>query len=112
MGEIFDAVGCECRKDSNKIIKRYNSVNNINPVRVSDYSSSEMIFSTIIPREIYKDQPKNSFLLSKEQLMKKKNYTSREKIFEKYTKISILGKNNYSIVYKVNNKLSNKLQAM
>ena len=112
MGEIFDAVGCECRKDSNKIIKRYNSVNNINPVRVSDYSSSEMIFSTIIPREIYKDQPKNSFLLSKEQLMKKKNFTSREKIFEKYSKISILGKNNYSIVYKVNNKLSNKLQAM
>ena len=112
MGTIFDAVGCECKKDSNKKLKRYNTVNNINPVRVSDYSSSEMIFSTIIPREIYKDQPKYSFSLTKEQLKKKKAFVNREKIFEKYTKISILGKNNYSIVYKVNNKLSNKLQAM
>ena len=39
--------------------------------------------------------------------LKKKNYTNKDKIFEKYTKICILGKNNYNIVYKVNNKLSN-----
>ena len=111
MGTLFNIVGCECTKDSNNKIKRNNTISNVNPVRVSDFSSSEMIFSTIIPREIYKDQPKRSFSLTKNDL-KKKNYTNKDKIFEKYTKICILGKNNYNIVYKVNNKLSNKLQAM
>ena len=65
MGEIFDAVGCECRKDSNKKIKRYNSVNNINPVRVSDYSSSEMIFSTIIQEKYIKINLKIRFYYQK-----------------------------------------------
>ena len=111
MGTLFNIVGCECSKDSSNKIKRNNTISNVNPVRVSDFSSSEMIFSTIIPREIYKDQPKRSFSLTKNDL-KKKNYTNKDKIFEKYTKICILGKNNYNIVYKVNNKLSNKLQAM
>ena len=111
MVTIFNIVGCECSKDTNKKIKRHNSLNAINPVLVQDNSSSEMIFSTIIPREIYKDQPKRSFSLTKNSL-KKKNFINKDEIFEKYSKLCILGKNNYNIVYKVNNKLSNKLQAM
>ena len=54
MGTIFDVVGCECKKDSNKKLKRYNTVNNINPVRVSDYSSSEMIFSQLFQEKYIK----------------------------------------------------------
>ena len=109
MGTIFNIVGCECTKDSNKNkLKKYNS---INPVKVSDFSSSELICSTIIPREIYKDQPKRSFSATKHNYVKKNNKT-KEKIFEKYNKICILGKNNYSMVYKVQNKLSSKYLAM
>ena len=35
-----------------------------------------------------------------------------QELVEKYNKICILGKNNYSMVYKVQNKLSNKFLAM
>ena len=68
-----------------------------------------MICSTIIPREIYKDQPKRSYSVTKN-----KYYINRkkDKVFEKYNKVCILGKNNYNIVYKVVNKLSNKIQVM
>ena len=106
MGTIFNIVGCECSKDNNKKLKLNNSYN---PVLVSDFSSSEMICSTIIPREIYKDQPKRSYSVTKN-----KYYINRkkDKVFEKYNKVCILGKNNYNIVYKVVNKLSNKIQVM
>jgi calcium-dependent protein kinase len=109
MGTIFNIVGCECNKESNNNNNKLKIYNSVKPVRVSDYSSTEMICSMIIPREIYIDQPKKSF--SSTDLVKK-NYDNKKKIFEKYTKICILGKNNYNMVYKVNNKLSNKLQAM
>ena len=97
MGTIFNIVGCECSKDNNKKLKLNNSYN---PVLVSDFSSSEMICSTIIPREIYKDQPKRSYSVTKN-----KYYINRkkDKVFEKYNKVCILGKNNYNIVYKVQN---------
>ena len=111
MGTVFNIVGCECSKEPDKKLKRNNSVNAINPIMVHDYSSSDMIFSTIIPREIYRDQSKSSFSLTK-SILKNKNYTNKDEIFEKYIKICILGKNNYNIVYKVYNKLTNKLQAM
>ena len=109
MGTIFNIVGCECTKDSNK--NKLKKCNSINPVMVSDFSSSELICSTIIPREIYKDQPKRSFSATKYNYLKINNKT-KEKIFEKYNKICILGKNNYSMVYKVQNKLNNKFLAM
>ena len=109
MGTIFNIVGCECSKDTNKKLKLNNSYN---PVLVSDFSSSEMICSTIMPREIYKDQPKRSFSVTKNKYYMMRNNKNKDKVFEKYNKVCVLGKNNYNIVYKVINKLSNKIQAM
>jgi len=109
MGTIFNIVGCECSKDTNKKLKLNNSYN---PVLVSDFSSSEMICSTIMPKEIYKDQPKRSFSVTKNKYYMIRNNKNKDKVFEKYNKVCVLGKNNYSIVYKVINKLSNKIQAM
>ena len=109
MGTIFNIVGCECSKDTNKKLKLNNSYN---PVLVSDFSSSEMICSTIMPREIYKDQPKRSFSVTKNKYYMIRNNKNKDKVFEKYNKVCVLGKNNYNIVYKVINKLSNKIQAM
>ena len=110
MGTIFNIVGCECSKEANNAKLKLN--NSFNPVLVSDLSSSEMICSTIMPREIYKDQPRRSFSLTKNKNYLNKNYKMKDKIFEKYNKVCVLGKNNYSMVYKVINKLTNKIQAM
>ena len=109
MGTLFNIVCCESSNVSNNNFnkKKIKKSNTINAVKVSDLSSSELICSTIIPKEIYKDQPKRSFSLLTINTPKK----IKDDIFEKYEKISILGKNNYSLVYKVKNKLSNKLQS-
>ena len=69
MGTIFNIVGCECNKESNNNNNKLKIYNSVKPVRVSDYSSTEMICSMIIPREIYIDQPKKSF--SSTDLVKK-----------------------------------------
>ena len=103
MGVVLNIVGCESKKiEAQPSIKK---------VKVTDYTSSVLISSTIIPKELYKDKTDNHNSHQKRKIQKKLNNKDIN-VFEKYLQICILGKSHYSIVYKVKNKLSNKLRAM
>ena len=100
MGNIFNIVGCECSKMHQKS-------NSIHKVRVSDSTSSELISSTIIPKELYKDETKKPHY-QKYITKSSKDYN----VLDKYTKICEIGRTHYSTVYKAQNKLNNEFRAL
>ena len=103
MGGIFD-IGCECSKKP-EISDRGSSIKRI---RVTDSTSSEIIYSTIMPKELYHD---NSTIIPKN--INGNNIKNTElNVFEKYIQIYVLGQSYYSKVYKVQNKLNNQIRAM
>ena len=103
MGNIFNIVGCECSKSHERI-------SSLHQVRVTDSTKSELVSSTIIPKELYKDNNQKSSFTNyiQRQFSKDSHYN----VFEKYMQICILGKTHYSTVYKVKNRLNNQLRAM
>ena len=103
MGAVFN-IGCECSKKMDK-------QPSVKKIKVTDYSSSVLISSTIIPKELYKDKTNKYNSHQKRRIQKKLNNKDIN-VFEKYIQICILGQSYYSIVYKVKNKLCNKLRAM
>ena len=100
MGNVFNIVGCECSKNHQKS-------NSIHKVRVSDSTSSELISSTIIPKELYKDETKKPHY-QKYITKSSKDYN----VLDKYTKICEIGRTHYSTVYKAQNKLNNEFRAL
>ena len=103
MGVVLNIVGCESKKiEAQPSIKK---------VKVTDCTSSVLISSTIIPKELYKDKNDKHNSHQKRKTPKKINNKDIN-VFEKYMQICILGQSHYSIVYKVKNKLSKKFRAL
>ena len=103
MGVVLNIVGCESKKiEAQPSIKK---------VKVTDCTSSVLISSTIIPKELYKDKNDKHNSHQKRKTPKKINNKDIN-VFEKYMQICILGQSYYSIVYKVKNKLSKKFRAL
>ena len=98
MGAVFN-IGCECSKKMDK-------QPSIKKIKVTDYTSSVLVSSTIIPKELYTD--KNP---PQKQIIRKKIIDDIN-VYEKYIQICILGKTYYSIVFKVKNRLSSQMRAM
>ena len=105
MGAIFNVVGCECSKK----LEKHPSMNR---VKVTDSTSSVLISSTIIPKELYKDEKGKYIHNIHNRGIEKKISKNEINVFEKYTQICLLGKTHYSIVYKVKNKLNNQFRAL
>ena len=108
MGAVFNIVGCECSK---KLEKQPS----IKKIKVTDYTSSVLISSTIIPKELYTDKKAKSHHHHNKNAKSSDNISSDFNImnvYEKYMQICILGKSYYSIVFKVKNRLNNQLRAM
>ena len=103
MGAVFNIVGCECSK-------KMEAQPSIKKIKVTDYSSSVLISSTIIPKELYKDKTEKSN--QERKIQKKISKINESNIYEKYIQISILGQNNFSTVYKTKNKLNNQFRAL
>ena len=103
MGVIFN-IGCECSK-------KMEPQPSIKKIKVTDYTSSELISSTIIPKELYKDKTYGREI-SKKNVISKITKNIQSNVFDKYIKICILDKSHYSIIYKVKNKLNNQIRAM
>ena len=101
MGNVFNIVGCECSKNHQKS-------NSIHKVRVSDSTSSELISSTIIPKELYKDETKKPHY----QKYITKKISKDYNVLDKYTKICEIGRTHYSTVFKAQNKLNNEFRAL
>ena len=101
MGAVFNIVGCECSK-------KLETQPSIKKIKVTDYSSSVLISSTIIPKELYTDKKHGNEITKKRKVSQK----IEKDVNEKYIQICILGKSHYSTVYKVKNKLNNQLRAM
>ena len=103
MGNIFNIVGCECSKSRERN-------GSLHKVTVTDSTKSQLISSTIIPKELYKDNNQKPSFTNYIQRLTSKD--SDYNVFEKYIQICILGKTHYSTVYKVKNRLNNQLRAM
>ena len=99
MGAVFNIVGCECSKKMEK-------QPSIKKIKVTDYTSSVLVSSTIIAKELYRDKT-----AKKKQKISKK-ITNDINVYEKYMQLCILGKSNYSTVFKVKNRLNNQMRAM
>ena len=99
MGAVFNIVGCECSKKMEK-------QPSIKKIKVTDYTSSVLVSSTIIAKELYRDKA-----AKKKQKISKK-ITNDINVYEKYMQLCILGKSNYSTVFKVKNRLNNQMRAM
>ena len=102
MGAVFNIVGCECSK-------KIESQPPLKKIKVTDYTSSVLVSSTIIPKELYKDKTESN---QNRKIEKKISKINESNIFDKYIQICILGQSNFSIVYKVKNKLNNQLRAL
>lgn len=101
MGMVFNIVGCECSKTHERS-------GSFKKVKVTDSTSSVLISTTIIPKELYMDKSgKNSINSVIDD--KKTNDTN---VFEKYIQICLYAQTHYSNVYKVKNKLNNQIRAM
>ena len=103
MGAVFNIVGCECSK-------KIEAQPSIKKIKVTDFSSSVLISSTIIPKELYKDKTKRSN--QERKIQKKISKIHESNIYEKYIQICILGQSNFSIVYKAKNRLNNQFRAL
>ena len=99
MGAFFNIVGCECSKKMEK-------QPSIKKIKVTDYTSSVLVSTTIIPKELYTDKT------AKKKHKIRKKITNDINVYEKYMQICILGKSNYSTVFKVKNRLNNQMRAM
>ena len=99
MGAIFNIVGCECSKKMEK-------QPSIKKIKVTDYTSSVLISSTIIAKELYTDKTTKQ----KQKIRKKINNDIN--VYEKYMQLCILGKSYYTTVFKVKNRLNNQMRAM
>lgn len=101
MGMVFNIVGCECSKSHERR-------GSFKKVKVTDSTSSVLISTTIIPKELYMEKSgKNNINNVIDD--KKPNDTN---VFEKYIQICLYAKTHYSNVYKVKNKLNNQIRAM
>ena len=103
MGVVFNIVGCECSKKMEK-------QPSLKLIKVNDYTSSVLISSTIIPKELFKDKNQNSQNKNIEHKIILKNNDIN--VYEKYMQMDILGKSHYSKVYKVKNRLNGELRAL
>ena len=98
MGAVFN-IGCECSKKMDK-------QPSVKKIKVTDYTSSVLVSSTIVPKELYTDKK-----TPQKQIIRKKIIDDIN-VYEKYIQICILGKSYYSIVFKVKNRLSSQMRAM
>ncbi len=111
MGMVFNIVGCECSKHQERKIS-------IKQVKVTDTTSPNKIKTTIIPREIYKDESENNDNdndnenSTNNSNSKAEIKRSQTNVFEKYIQLSLYAQTTYSNVYKVKNKLNNQIRAM